>query len=500
MKIITEHNQKWFILCSIGIMLFMGILDVTAVNLAMAKIADQFHIPLSSAQWLVNIIAIIPATIMIVAGKCADLYGKRRLFIISVATFTLASLISGLAPNETILFIGRFLQGFAIGLETPVAVAIIFSYFPEKQRGLAIGFVVTIIGLAQVVGPILGGVIIHLLNWRYIFFINLPLGIASILMTLWICPADKITQKKNKIDIPGGILLAISLILILFSLNEAPHMTNTIFFVILFAGFIILFAFYLQQKKSSAPLIEMSLLKEKQFTLMTFIRFLFNFAWMTIFLFLSLYLQNVLGYGALPTGKVMLSMMLLVAILAPFSGKLTDMLPAKAPMVISLIFAVIAYLLIAKLPANAALTHFIFPLFIYSISLCIIIPFSGAFALRAVPSDKISAGSGIYYTLGFGGAALGVACIGWLLTNLNSYQLKALLTQNHIQVSHQAFNYLTHVVHGTASIHNLSVYFPPVLATKILPIAKASFSYGFTIAMLICAVVNFIALILAFFL
>src|SRR5438876_8066350 len=182
-RIFAEENKKWWTLGAVAFGLFMIMLDNTIVNVALPSIERSLHMSISSLEWIVTAYALTFAALLITGGKLGDLYGRKRMFIAGLVVFTLASLACGLAPNAGFLIGARAVQGVGAALMNPATLSIITATFPPKERGQAIGIWAGVSALALAIGPLIGGLIVENLNWNWIFFVNVPVGVLGIVVS-----------------------------------------------------------------------------------------------------------------------------------------------------------------------------------------------------------------------------------------------------------------------------------------------------------------------------
>src|SRR3954452_18816505 len=214
-RIFAEENKKWWTLAAVAFGLFMIMLDNTIVNVALPSIQRSLHMSISSLEWIVTAYALTFAALLITGGKLGDLYGRRKMFILGLAIFTLSSLACGLSPNAGFLIGARAVQGIGAALMNPATLSIITATFPPKQRGQAIGIWAGVSALALAIGPLIGGLIVDNINWHWIFFVNVPVGALGIVVSQLVIRESRDTSHEQSLDIPGlltsgGALFALS--------------------------------------------------------------------------------------------------------------------------------------------------------------------------------------------------------------------------------------------------------------------------------------------------
>src|SRR5438477_701457 len=216
----AEENRKWITLAAVSFGLFMIMLDNTVVNVALPTMQRDLHVSVSQLEWVVIAYALTFASLLITGGKLADLYGRRRIFVFGLAIFTLSSLACGLAPSAGYLIGARAVQGVGAALMNPATLSIIVATFPPKQRGTAIGIWAGVSALALAIGPLGGGLIVDNLNWNWIFFVNVPVGIVAIVVSQFFIPESRDTSHEQSIDLPGLLTSGLALFALTYAMIE----------------------------------------------------------------------------------------------------------------------------------------------------------------------------------------------------------------------------------------------------------------------------------------
>ncbi len=305
----TTSKNPWLVLMVFSLGLFMTLLDLTIVNIAIPSIVDDLKAPLDGILWMLNAYSLVYAVLLITSARLGDMFGPRALFVAGVGTFTVASFMSGLAQDPTQLIFARAAQGLGAALIAPQGLPMITSLFAPEKRGGVFAIFGILAGLAVVLGPTLGGLIVNNWGWRWIFYVNIPVGLALIAAAFTLVP-DLRPGKSHRLDIPGVVLASAGLLLIVFGLIEGQRFewgTVTAFITIpeiIAAGVILLVAFMLYERRvqDSEPLLPFAVFRNRNFTLMVFVLMAMGFAMLGVFLPITIYLQSVLGFDALTAG------------------------------------------------------------------------------------------------------------------------------------------------------------------------------------------------------
>ncbi|HWX09398.1 MAG TPA: DHA2 family efflux MFS transporter permease subunit, partial [Gaiellaceae bacterium] len=325
-RIFAEENRKWWTLAAVAFGLFMIMLDNTVVNVALPSIARDLHISISELEWIVTGYALVFAALLITGGKLADMYGRRKIFIIGLTIFSLSSLACGLAPNAGFLIGARMVQGIGAALMSPATLSIISATFPPRQRGQAIGIWAGVSALALAIGPLVGGLIVDNIGWNWIFFVNVPVGILGIAVSVLVIRESRDTSHEQSIDLPGLLTSGLSLFALSYALIEGNRhgWASGEILGLFAASAVLLAAFIALESRQRLPMLDLSLFKINSFVGANVVALLVSLGMFGVFFFISLYVQNILGYSPTKAGAVFLPMTLLIIFIAPISGKLSD--------------------------------------------------------------------------------------------------------------------------------------------------------------------------------
>src|ERR671936_547992 len=309
-RILAPENRKWLTLVAVAFGLFMIMLDNTIVNVALPSIQHDLHIGISELEWVFNGYALTFGVLMLTGGKLADLLGRRLIFIVGLVIFAGSSLACGLATTGGVLIGARVVQGVGAALMNPATLSIITATFPPRQRGTAIGIWAVVSALALAFGPIVGGVLTEDIHWSWIFFINIPVGVAGVLGALVFIDETKDMSREQRLDLPGLLSSGIGLFALTYGLIETnDHSWGSARVLTLFAiAFVALATFVVLELRQRIPMLDLSLFTDRTFSGANTVMFLVGLAMFGIFFYNSLFFQRVLGYGAIKTGASFLPM------------------------------------------------------------------------------------------------------------------------------------------------------------------------------------------------
>ena len=418
-------GNPWLVLLVVSLGFFMTLLDLTIVNIAIPNMITKLGASLDDILWVINAYALVLAVLVITAGRLGDLIGPRTLFVAGVALFTLASAACGLSPSAGWLIGFRAVQGLGAAMLMPQTLTIITNTFPPERRGAAFGIWGAVAGVATIAGPTLGGLLVTAFDWRYIFFVNLPIGVAVLVLTVFIIP-DLRLGRSHRIDIPGVLLATAALLAICYGLVEGQKYdwgTVTSFItipLILGAGAVLLVVFLLYQKltQSREPLIPFAVFRDRNFSVMNWVSGVLAIGMMGIFLPFTIYLQSVLGFSALKAGLAMAPASLISIFVAPFAGRLTDRIGGKYILMtgLTLFGAGMGWLALIARP-DSSWQSFLVPLIVAGFGMgCVFAPLITV-AMRNIQPQMAGAASGVLNTVRQVGLVIGTATVGALLQN-----------------------------------------------------------------------------------
>lgn len=418
-RIFAEENKKWWTLGAVAFGLFMIMLDNTVVNVALPSIGRDFDTGLSELEWVVNGYALMFGVLMLTGGKLADLLGRRRIFIAGLAIFTLASLACGLATSAHFLIGARVVQGVGSALMNPATLSIIVATFPARQRGMAIGIWAGVSAMALAIGPLLGGLITEHIHWSWVFFINVPVGILGIVVARLVIEESRDTSAVQRLDLPGLAVSAVALFALTFGLIEAnSHGWTSPLILSLFAVAAAgLVGFVLLEQHQQVPMLDLSLFRNPTFAGANAVMMLVGLAMFGVFLFVTLYMQNVLQYSPTQAGAAFLPMTILIVLLAPIAGKLSDRLGSRWLMAAGLALVSLSLLLDTRLDAASSFWDVLPPLLLGGAGMGLAMTPTTAAAMGSVPMDKAGVGSAVLNSMRQVGGSLGIAILGAIVAS-----------------------------------------------------------------------------------
>jgi EmrB/QacA subfamily drug resistance transporter len=411
--------RKWLPLVTVSLGTFMLLIDVTIVNVALPDMATDLHSSFSSLQWVIDIYALALAALLLGIGAYSDRVGRRPVYIVGLIVFALSSLACGLALSTTVLIISRGIQGIGAAAMFATTIALLSSSYQGRDRGIAFGVWGAINGAAAAAGPILGGLLTEGLSWRWIFFVNLPISVAAIVLAVRALSPDE-PRREGRVDLPGMIAFTAAAGAVTYGLTRASDAgwgsAQTI--GLLVAGAIGLVAFIAIQARSPRPLLNLTLLRRPAFSAVLVAAFLLSLSAFAYITYISLWLQSVKGMSPIGAGAAFLPLSLASLTVSLTVGRFLHTPTAQRWALsggLTLIGA--GALLAAHLGPGSDWSSLLIGLLINGIGVGLVTPTLASAALGAVPQQLGGMASGALNTMRQLGYALGIAGLGVILQN-----------------------------------------------------------------------------------
>ncbi len=412
-RIFAEETRKWFTLAAVSFGLFMIMLDNTVVNVALPAIQSDLGADLSELQWVVAGYALTFAAMMLIGGKVADAYGRRLIFVVGIVAFTAASLWCGLADSSDELIAARVFQGFGAALMNPATLSIIAATFPARERGTAIGIWAGVSALALAIGPLVGGLITEHIHWSWIFFINVPVGVLAIAASfLFIDESRDMTH--TRLDLPGLATSGIGLFAVTYALIEANTYgwTSTRILGSFALGAVMLVSFVLLERHQRNPMLPLELFRNGTYTGSNLVVLLVALAMFGVFFFMSLYMQNILGYSAVQTGAAFLPLTILIILVAPIAGRASDRFGSRGLITAGMILISVQLAYFSQLGLEATFWTILPAFLVGGLGMALTMTPGAAAATRSVPVDKAGVGAAVLNASRQVGGSIGIAVMG----------------------------------------------------------------------------------------
>jgi EmrB/QacA subfamily drug resistance transporter len=491
-------QRKWWTLLAVTVATFMLLLDITVVNVALPSIRSSLHASFSDLQWVVDAYALTLAALVLTAGALADRFGRRRVFEIGLGIFSLASLLCALAPDATFLNLARALQGVGGAVMFAVSLALVAQEFPAgRERGTAMGIYGASIGVAVAVGPLVGGALTDGLGWQSIFYLNVPIGIAAIAISRL-----RLRESRNpdagRIDWPGVAAFSASLFLLVLALvrgNDEGWGSTLIVSLLAGAG-VLMAAFLAIERRVAAPMLPLGLFRRPAFTGVQLAAFAVSASIFALFLYVTLYLQNYLGYTPFQAGLRYLPITVVSFFFAPLAGALLSRIPARAMLGGSLAVIGIGLLLMAGISADDGWTGILAGLVVVGAGVGFLNPVVADVALSVVPKERSGMAAGINDTFRQVGVAVGVAVWGAIFIGRGADKVSELTAGTAVANGDHPRQLIE--ASSSGSLPQALAQFPSGVRGSVGNAAREGFLAGFNDVLTLGALVAFAGAVAAF--
>jgi EmrB/QacA subfamily drug resistance transporter len=421
---VKPEPNRWLVLVLVCLAQFMVVLDATIVNVALPSIQAALHFTPTSLQWIVNAYTLMFGGFLLLGGRASDLLGRQRLFIAGIFVFTAASLINGVAQSSDVLIAGRALQGLGAALVSPAALAIVTTTFAEgAERTKALGVWSAIAAGGAAAGLVIGGFLTETLSWRWIFFVNLPIGIVAALLSLRFVPNSRPDDRPETYDTAGAVTVTGGLLVLVFAIVKAQgygwgsSRTAGLFLL----AFLLLAAFVVIERRSKAPLIRLGIFRMRSLSGSNVAMLLVASGLFAMFYFASLYMQEILGYGPLKAGVAFVPFTLGIIVGAGASQALIRRIGIRIVVFTGITMGTAGLLYFARLPAHGSYVPDLLPT-IAVVSIGMGMTFVPLTLLATTNVERGDAGlaSGLFNTSQQVGGALGLAILSTLAASRTS--------------------------------------------------------------------------------
>jgi EmrB/QacA subfamily drug resistance transporter len=409
----------------------MAFVDSTVVNVALPAIQNNFHANVVDVQWVVESYGLFLGALILVGGSLGDLFGRRIIFLSGVAVFALASAGCGLAGSITQLIIARSVQGIGAALLVPGSLAIISASFEEKNRGQAIGMWSGFTAITTALGPVLGGWLVEHASWRWVFFINLPLAAAVIVISLWRVPESRNSAAQH-VDWLGAITATLGLGGLIFGLIESSSLgwKNALVIGTLGGGLACVAAFFLVERRSKAPMVPLAMFASHTFSGANLLTLFLYAAIGTFFFLFPLNLIQVQGYSPTASGAATLPLIVLMFLMSRWSGGLVARYGPRRPLIAGPLIAATGFLLFARHGVGGSYWINYFPaIVILGLGMAVTVAPLTTVVMNSVHGDRVGTASGINNAVARVAGVLAIAVIGILMVTAFSYRLNEQLSR-----------------------------------------------------------------------
>jgi EmrB/QacA subfamily drug resistance transporter len=405
--------RKWWTLVAVCIATFMLLLDITIVNVALPDIQKALTASFSDLQWVVDAYALALATCVLTAGALADLFGRKRLFLLGIVLFTAASAACGAAFDPLFLIVARGIQGIGGAMMFATALALLSQEFHGRERGTAFGLWGAVIGAAVAIGPLAGGMLTSWISWRWIFFVNIPIGVLAVALGLRELHESS-DPEHSRLDPLGLVTLTAGLFCLILALIEGNDRgwTSALILALLVAAAVLLVAFVATQAREGSTMVDLALFGRPAFVGAQTTAFAISASMFAMFLYLTLYLQDILGLSPLQTGLRFLPLSLVSFFAAPLSGRLSGTVPIRVLLGVGLALNAVAMWLMSRVSTGSHWTVLLPGFLVGGIGIGFVNAPLATTAVSTVRVERAGMASGLNNTFRQVGIATGIAALG----------------------------------------------------------------------------------------
>lgn len=414
-------SHKWLVMLAVSIGTFMSTLDSGIVNVALPTIAEIFNASLTTLEWVVVAYLLTITTTLLMFGRLSDMTGGKKVYNIGFIIFIIGSALCGLATSALLLIVFRVVQAIGASMIMANAPGIVVRAFPESERGKALGLVGTVVAAGVTVGPAVGGVLVGQFSWRYIFFINVPIGIAGALMVHRIIPEQEYYRGQS-FDFAGGATFLVGMLALMLGLSKGQDIgwTSSTILLLFLISAIFFAAFVHVEKRVAHPMIDLSIFKNRMFTVGNVAGFI-SYSLMFATFILPFYLQDILGFKPTEVGLLLTPLPLMLSVVSPLSGHLSDKIGVRVPTTIGMLVVSAGMLWLSMLSHASTYLDLVIGLVLLGIGQGLFTSPNTSAVMGSVPRPKLGVAGGMMALVRNMGFIVGVAMCVAIFTNRMDY-------------------------------------------------------------------------------
>ncbi len=409
----VDYSKKWLVMASVGLGVFLSTLDGSIVNVALPTLTDEFDASIAAIQWVVLGYLLTIGTLILIVGRLGDMYGKKGIYTTGFTVFTLASMTAGLSPNVQALIGFRIVQAVGAAMVAALGIAILTEAFPPHERGRALGMIGSIVSIGIIAGPTLGGILIDQFSWRWIFFVNLPIGILGTLAALRWVPNIR-PQGRQQFDVPGAITMFVTLLALLLALTlgqdlgygSAPIIGLFVVALVSFGAFLAI------ERRAAQPMINLEIFKNILFSVNLANGFLVFLPLAGIFFVAPFFLTNAMGLDPLQVGLALAAAPVAIFFVSPVAGWWADRVGPRPITVLGLVVLLLGWLAMQRLDANTTLGGFVLLLAPIGIGMAIFQSPNNSIIMGSVRPERLGIAGGLLSLTRTLGQVAGIAVVG----------------------------------------------------------------------------------------
>jgi len=410
--------NKWMVLIAVSMGVFLATIDGSIVNIGLNTIVNDLHEPLNVVEWVVLAYMLTISTLMLSIGRFSDMIGKKKLYLAGIIIFTTGSALCGLAPSVYWLIGFRVLQAIGAVMTMAIGTAIVTDAFPPQERGKALGVMGTMVSLGIIAGPTIGGIILQSLTWHWLFFVNLPAGVIGVFMVARFVPEDS-KRSRQHFDFAGSAAMFFFMTSLLFalSISQDTSFNNPTVLVLLGVAIISIIIFVFIERKSRYPMINLGMFRNRQFSVNLITGFMVFICTAGTTLLFPLYLQNVLNFGSGQTGLMLAVTPIVVSIIAPLSGVLSDRTGSRPITTLGLFLLALGFLAVSSLSATTSVIGYLVRFIPVGIGIGMFQSPNNSAVMGSVPRENLGVASGLLSLTRTVGQTTGIAVLSAIWGN-----------------------------------------------------------------------------------
>lgn len=415
-------ERKWWILIAVGVGSFMTALDGSVVNIILPVVSRAFNTDVAAVEWVVTVYLLVVSSLLLSFGRLGDMRGHKLVYVSGFLVFVVSSALCGFAPSVVVLVVARAFQALGGAMLLANSPAILTKNFPAQQRGQVLGLQATMTYLGLTVGPSLGGWLTSQYGWRSVFYINLPVGLLALLLSVYFIPLDAGAERAERFDLAGAVTFMAGLVALLLGLNQghAWGWSSPAILGLLSAAVILLAVFLFIEQRVTQPMLDLSLFRVPLFSASTASAVLNYICLFTGIFLLPFYLIQARGLGPAQAGLILTAQPIVMAIMAPLSGTLSDRIGARLLSTLGMAIIAVGLFLLAQLTADSSLSYVALSLATVGLGTGVFVSPNTSALLGAAPQHRRGIASGIMATARNVGMVLGVGLAGAVFTTVQA--------------------------------------------------------------------------------
>ena len=500
MHLITDGNRRWWVVATMALTTLLMTIDFNGLTVALPTIGRDLDTSTTGLQWTINAYLLALAAPSVAAGRLADIFGRRMVLLIGTTVFVVGSAGSGLAQTDWWLIAARVVQGFGAAAFFAASLSIVSNAFPPDQRSKGIGVWAGIGTVGLAIGPLIGGFLTQALSWRWFFFVNIPVAVLAIALTLAVVRESRDEGASSHVDLFGVLTITGGLAALVLAIQQGDTLGWTSVLVIgsALAALVLLGLFSVVEPRLPEPLVDLGLFANRSYVGANAVAFAQNFGFSALLFFLTLYLQNILHYSPLQAGMVFLAFSAILAVVDSFAGRLAASVGARLPMAVGMALCAVAFLLLVMLSPTSGISLVIVALLVAGVGQALAYTVSTTGGMQAIPEAKAGAASGILSMVRLLGAVLGVAVTGALFKAMENARLTSLLAASGTNVDASERAEIKGLLSGSAAAEDKLSSLAPGVADHVDQVVREAFVHAFDGAMVLCLAVSLAGVLAAF--